>query len=130
MYKNSWLMIHKPWTELYGDANELRKAADILDVLQKGLEETYCLKVQGHMSYNDVHQMVEDETWLTGAVAAEKFKIKLLESNRLMNCVGSREKLKSMGVKNIPSSINFYSAEHDDLSEIELALAISKGVIV
>ena len=135
MYPNSWLMIHKPWTSLAGDSNELRKAAEVLDTLQKGLEDTYLKRVQENVSSDDVHKMVEDETWLTGTEAAEKFKIELLESKPMMNCAGSREKLKAMGAKKIPQSLKFLSTEkenatQEDWSAIEIALAISKGAIL
>ena len=132
-YSNSWLMIHKPWTSLEGNSTELRKAAEILDTLQKGLEENYLKRVQENVLPADVHKMVEEETWLTGTEAAEKFKIELLESKSLINCAGSREKLKAMGVKKIPQSLNFLptgKVAQEDWSAVDLALAISKGAIL
>lgn len=135
MPANSWLMIHKPWSSATGDANFMRKTAEVLDTLQSGLEDTYRLKVKGNMSYNDVHEMVENETWLTGTEAAEKFEIELLESQKSLNCVGNMEKLKAIA-KKIPPSLNFVLEEkitpprQADWSEIEIALARAKGAVV
>lgn len=135
MHSNSWLMIHKPWSYAEGDANFMRKTAEALDTLQIGLEETYLLKIRDHMSYNAVHEMVENETWLTGTEAAEKFKIELLDATKTLNCVGNIEKLKAIA-KKIPPSLNFVAEEkftppkQNDWSEVEIALARAKGALV
>lgn len=136
MHKNSYLMIHKPLSYVTGNAIELRKAAEALDTLQKGLETTYISKVLGHATYNDIHNMVEDETWLTGEEAAKTFEIELLESQTTLNCFGSLNKLKAMGAKKIPQSLNFILGEKNtspkqvDWSEIEITLARAKGAVV
>lgn len=133
MPANSWLMIHKPWSYAEGDANFMRKTAEVLDILQSGLEDTYLSKVKDHMSNNDVHNMVEQETWLTGTEAAEKFKIEVIDAVKTQNCVGNKEKLKAIA-KKIPPSLNFVAEEKftppkpNDWSEVEIALARAKGV--
>lgn len=135
MHKNSYLMIHKPFSSLVGNADEMRKAAEALDTLQSGLESTYLLKVLGHVTFNDIHNMIENETWLTGEEAAKTFKIELLESQTTLNCVGSLDKLKAIGAKNIPQSLNFISGEKHispkqfDWANINIALARAKGAV-
>lgn len=132
MPSNSWLMLHKPWILAQGNANDLRRAAEKLDAMQKGLEDACLLKVQGHMTFNDLHEMLEKETWLTGKDAAEKFVIEVLDAEQTLNCVGSLDKLKAIA-KKIPPSLNFISEEkfsppkQIDWTEIEIALARAKG---
>ena len=138
MPSNSYLMIHKPWGSVVGDANELRKTAEILDTLQRGIETTYCKHVKDSVTADDVHEMTEKETWLTGTETAEKFDVELLEPLQTVNCFGTADKLKAMGAKNIPLSLNFMPENKknatklpvvDDWAEVEIALAIGKGVV-
>ena len=130
MYPNSYLMIHKPFSALVGNADEMRKVAEILDTLQVGLETAYQKKALDGVTAEEIHNMVEDETWLTGTEAAAKFQIELQKSLPVMNCVGSVEKLTSMGAKKIPAQLQFKAeTRQTDLTEIEIALARAKGVV-
>lgn len=136
MYANAYLMIHKPWSVVIGDANDMLKGAEILDTLQKGLETAYQTKALDGVTAEEIHNMVEDETWLTGKDAAKKFQIEVLDATKTMNCVGSLEKLKAIGAKKIPASLNFFGEQKTpprtppvDWSEVEIALALAKGVV-
>lgn len=133
---NCWLMVHKPWSIAEGNAEDMRKVADILDTLQKGLEETYCRKKLDKVTAEEIHEMTEKETWLTGKEAAENFQIEVIDSVKATNCVGSIDKLKAMGAKKIPTSLNFLGEEKYspppasfDWTEIEITLARAKGVV-
>ena len=133
IHENSYLMIHKPWSVAQGDANEMRKVAEILDKLQEGLETTYRKKALDTITAEKIHEMTEAETWLTGTEAKDIFDIDLLDAKPLLNCVGSMDKLKAIGAKKIPPSLNFLPEKKiladDDWSEVEIALGIAKGVI-
>ncbi|MBR4382027.1 MAG: Clp protease ClpP [Selenomonadaceae bacterium] len=130
MYPNSYLMIHKPFSALVGNADEMRKVAEILDTLQVGLETAYQKKALDGVTAEEIHGMVEDETWLTGTEAAAKFQIELQKSLPVMNCVGSVEKLTAMGAKKIPAQLKFKAeTRQTDITEIEIALARAKGVV-
>lgn len=135
MSANSWLMIHKPFSGLIGNADEMRKAAETLDTLQRGLEIVYRQKAQEKVSAEEIHSLVEKETWLTGTEAAEKFKIEVTDAAKMLNCVGNMEKLKKIA-KKIPQSLNFISEsevtpkENFDWAEIEIAMARAKGAVL
>ena len=149
MPENAYLMIHKPSTATAGDANEMRKVAEILDVLQEGLETTYRKAALEDTTAEDIHKMVESETWLTGAEAAQYFDIEVLESSQAMNCIGNADKLKAIGCKKIPD-LNFADIRQDDNNEpskdarlqkdmanvkedkekrVKIALALAKGTV-
>jgi hypothetical protein len=99
---NAYLMIHKPSTYAAGDANDFQKVVDALDVLQEGLETTYRNAAREGVTDEQIHQMVEDTTWLTGADAAELFNIELLEATQTAACASGLVKFKNM-----PKGINF-----------------------
>ena len=136
MPSNAYLMIHKPWSVAQGDANEMRKVAEILDVLQNGLEETYNQKALEEVTSEAIHDMTEEETWLTGKEAAQYFKIEVLDAVKAVNCFGSTDKLKAIA-KKIPPSLNFLpennlaekTSRTVDKNKIDLALARAKGMV-
>ena len=104
---NGYVMLHKPWTSTEGNAEDLRKAAEILDTLQAGLETTYQKKALEGVTAEDIRQMMNEETWLTGTEAAQKFNVKLIQPVKALNYVGDRSKLIAAGIKNLPAPLNF-----------------------
>lgn len=98
---NAYLMIHKPSTCVAGDADDFQQAIDTLNVLQEGLETTYRKAACEGVTDEQIHQMVEDTTWLTGADAAELFNVELLEATNTAACVSGPVKFKNM-----PKGIN------------------------
>ena len=107
MPKNAYLMLHKPSTIAAGDADDFRKAADILDVIQHGLETTYQKKKLANVTNEEITEMMNQETWLTGEEAIQYFNIEPLDSVKTVNCVGSRDKLKTLNYKKIPETLKF-----------------------
>lgn len=125
---NAYLMIHKPSTCVAGDANDFQKAIDALDVLQEGLETTYRNAAREGVSDGQIHQMVEDTTWLTGADAAELFNIELLEATQTAACASG-----SVRFKNMPKGINFADRkpvpEPQDADNYKVRAAIQLAII-
>lgn len=68
MPENALMMIHNPWTYASGDADELRKSADVLDKIKKSILAAYAKKTG--LSDDEISAMMDAETWLTGAEAA------------------------------------------------------------
>lgn len=106
--ENAYLMIHKPSTVAYGDANELTQAVNALDVIQQGLESTYNKHTKAGITVEDVHEMVENTTWLTGKDAAELFDVETTEATQTAACAGGACK----SFKDIPNIIKA-SLVHD-----------------
>ena len=111
MPTNAYLMIHKPFTRFLGNqlinADEMRAEADRLDVLQRGLESTYQKKALDGVTAEQITEMVNQETWLTGAECAKIFDVELLESVKTLNCVGNLDKLKALNYRKIPETLKF-----------------------
>lgn len=64
---NALLMIHNPWTISAGDADQLRKEADLLDKLKSTLVNAYTRKTG--MDQEQIAEMMNSETWLDAVEA-------------------------------------------------------------
>lgn len=65
MPKNALMMIHNPWMYTYGNAAELRKAADDLDTITRGIRQAYLTKAGEKLDEKRLTEMMDAETWLT-----------------------------------------------------------------
>tara|TARA_R100000655_G_scaffold24380_1_gene49052 strand:- start:3346 stop:4344 length:999 start_codon:yes stop_codon:yes gene_type:complete len=67
MSENSLIMIHNAWGGTQGDAKDMRKQADVLDKITNEIAEVYVKKTK--MPYNEIIEMMNEETWLTAEEA-------------------------------------------------------------
>lgn len=67
---NTMLMIHKGWTWARGNADELRKVADMLEKIDAAADETYMKKFNG--TKEELLALIGNETYLTAEEALEK----------------------------------------------------------
>lgn len=63
------VMIHKPWSGVWGDADAMRKEAEILDQLQAGLINIYEARTDAKRA--DLESWVNAETWFLGQQAVD-----------------------------------------------------------
>ncbi len=70
MPENAMMMVHKPWGGTIGDADDMRKYADLLDKVEGNLVGAYRDKTG--MTDEQLHALLAEETWLTGREAVEK----------------------------------------------------------
>lgn len=66
----SLLMIHNAWSSASGNAAELRKAADDLEVISKTAAEAY--KAHVNISEEELQDLLDNESWISPADAVEK----------------------------------------------------------
>lgn len=69
MSNSSLLFIHNAWTYASGNANQLRKEADDLDVITQASINAYLNHV--NVTEDELKEMLDIETWLTPAQALE-----------------------------------------------------------
>lgn len=69
MPRNTVLMIHNPWMYASGNATELRKAADDLDVLSEAYRTIYLDKAGDKLDESKLIEMLDAETYLTAEQA-------------------------------------------------------------
>ena len=114
-------MIHKPAVYAGGNADDLRKSAEVLDTIQRGLEEAYIKAARADVTAETIHQMVNEETWLTGKEAAEFFAVELLEASQMAACVGSAKFMQ-----HIPEGVRRVS-DIKPPEELPAAKAVEEG---
>lgn len=69
MPKNTFLMIHNPWSFAMGNADELRETADTLDKIGASLRATYAARTG--MDDAKLDEMLAKDTWMTADEALE-----------------------------------------------------------
>lgn len=69
MASNSLFMIHKPLSWVVGNADDMKKAIEILDKTEDTLVSNYMRRFNG--TEDELRQMMSDETWLTADEAKE-----------------------------------------------------------
>jgi ATP-dependent Clp protease protease subunit len=83
--ENAFIMIHNPMGVAYGDANEMRKEADLLDRAKESIMNVYKTKV--NLSDEKIAKLMDNETWMLGEEAVEYgFANKIDESNKVKAC--------------------------------------------
>ena len=113
--ENSEFMIHNPWMDTIGDADELQKSADQLKATEKKIVNFYAAKTGAKKS--DLEKWMKEETWMTATQAKDlgfvtdiittikavaKFKLKntVMNTQELDKKIDSRftELLKKLGL--------------------------------
>lgn len=77
MAKNSHLMIHKAFTFSIGNADELRKDADVLDRIDTTIAEIFAERMDDHIDV--AMDLMEGETWFLASEALELGLIDTIE---------------------------------------------------
>ena len=90
MPENAMMMIHKPWGIQGGDAEDMRKYADLLDKVENTLIPAYANKTG--KTPEELAEMLSAETWLNGKECVEQgFADKLAEPLVAMASIKSRK---------------------------------------
>lgn len=84
---NAYLMIHKPSAASQGTSDDHRKTAEMLDVIQNGIESVYQEAARDDVTAQDITDMVNDGTWLTGDEAALFFNVEVMQPLDMVACV-------------------------------------------
>lgn len=65
MPRNAMMMVHNAFMGACGNPEELRKAADDLEQINKGNRQAYLLKAGDKLSEDRLIELLDNETWLT-----------------------------------------------------------------
>jgi len=110
MCENALLMIHDPWTFTEGNADELRKDAEILDIHKDAIVRTYA--TQTDLSDSDISDLMSDETWFTAESALangfiDRIITRSTEDDDDESTAGnsSRFDVNTFGFKNVPENL-------------------------
>jgi ATP-dependent Clp endopeptidase proteolytic subunit ClpP len=68
--ENAWMMIHNPVNYVFGEAEEMRKSAELLDSMKTQLVNIYAKRSKQDAS--QIAAWMDDETWFSGTDAVSK----------------------------------------------------------
>lgn len=98
MAENALMMIHNPWDCACGDATELRRAADKLDVIRDQLVGIYAKR--SGLDADALIAMLDAETWLTASEALEQNFITSISGAETVVAVD----VSAFGFRKVPDS--------------------------
>lgn len=78
---NAQMMIHKPSSITWGNADDMRKEADILDGCQKVILNTYMQHTKEGVTAEEINALIDAETWKNGEEWQEYFDIEVSEKS-------------------------------------------------
>ena len=83
---NAQMMIHKPSSSTWGNADDMRKEADILDGCQKVILNTYMQHAKDGVTAEEINALIDAETWKNGEEWQEFFDIEVSEKSQATAC--------------------------------------------
>lgn len=86
VHPGAMFMMHKPLTGVWGNADDIRKTADVLDQCQKTIITMYMSKTREGVKEETIEQMVNQETWLTAEELVTYFDVELVEGMPIAAC--------------------------------------------
>lgn len=107
--ENAQMMIHKPSSITWGNADDMRKEADILDGCQKVILNTYMQHVKEGITPEQINALINTETWKNGKEWQEYFDIETSESINAAACASDYFD----GYKNLPSFLKNKELQND-----------------
>ncbi len=126
MPQNSFLMIHKPFSYVSGNADDMRKMADDLDILQSSIEEVYKSKLKNIENIELIKNMMAAETWLTAKESEKYFNITVSEGNKATNKLN----FDLSRYNNTPKNLIQNLAKNEDLEAERLKLELELAKIL
>lgn len=115
--KSAQMMIHKPWSITWGEADDLRASADHLDLIQVQLEELYTDRSNGKKSAQEINAAVNKGTWLSAKQSVEwGFADTVVEKDKVEAKVENAV-LEEMGIKNIVDALKAEENSEAPVSE-------------
>ncbi len=98
--EGGFVMIHNAYMMAVGDAREMRRSADMLDVVNNTNVDTYVARTKSDRK--SIQKMMDDETWLTGAEAVKHgFADKMVANMKIAASVKHPDRFK-----NIPKALS------------------------
>lgn len=123
--KNAYLMIHKPWCDCEGNADELRKMADTLEAVEAGIWCVYEQHLAEGVTIEQIKELMAAETWLNGEEAAKYFNVTVGAENQAVAAVQDYTRLYC---KNTPKALTGSNRPDDNSADVAAAMEIRKKI--
>ena len=113
LYKNSVVMVHKPMSIAFGNADDMQKTIDALNKIEDSvLIPMYMDKAKSEEK--TIKKLINDETWLNASDMDKHFNVTIIDSEKL--AVASVKSDLFKNYKNVPDFIK-NSLEEEDTEE-------------
>ena len=126
---NAYLMIHKPFAPCIGNSDEMLKMAANLEAIEDGIINVYKEHLRDGADIEEIRQMVQAETWLTGDEAAKYFDITTAAPKEYAACISGEARFKNTPEKVIKSAQAAFDTADiaEKIKRVEIG-SIMKGV--
>lgn len=124
---NAQFMIHKPLTWCGGNADDLRKTADILDTCQKSITNIYMENVKEGITEEKIMELINNETWFTGDEVAHYFNVEVEEQSDVVACSSQYFSKYSKTPSNILNKEKV-SIDHDEIAAKVIQIIENKNL--
>lgn len=126
---NAQMMIHKPSSIAWGNADEMRKEADILDGCQKVILNTYMQHTKEGITEEEINKLIDAETWKNGEEWQEFFDIEVSEENFITACSSEYfDRYKNLP-KSFEQSVQALSINIDNIANLVVQKLKEKQII-
>lgn len=123
MESTALVMIHNAWTGVYGNASELRKAADDLEKNDEAIRQVYLERTAGKLSEEEISEMMKAETWFSASECLEYgFADEIVSGGTQAAALLPREYFDLY--KNVPGSVSVISESTEAKTSVTAALAV------
>ena len=104
IYNHSIMMLHKPMSMAWGNADEMQKEIEILDKIQNDVMlPIYMSKAKDNVTEEQIQELVNKETWLNAEEIQEYFNCTLIEEEKKIACCVDKDLFNKY--KNVPSNL-------------------------
>lgn len=111
--ESAFMMIHNPWTVAQGDADDLRKSADVLDKMRDSILSFYRSKFE--KTDDEIKALMDAETWFTGKESAEYgFKANVITSEEPLKAAACARELPVFGRMPEAAAKFFVVGKHEE----------------
>lgn len=110
---NSMIMLHLPYTMMIGNRDELSKEIDLLIKIEDQMIGNYMSKVKDGITKEQIRDMLEAETWLTGEEFINIFDAELIPTTNKMVACADMDILNKY--KNTPNELKELLNKEDKL---------------
>lgn len=108
MAENAMFMIHNPWTIEIGDAEQMRKTADVLDKIGETIVNVY--ESRTGKPRDEITAAMSEESWLTADEALEWGFVDEVTKGVKAAALSSFD-LKALGFRKVPAALASASSE-------------------
>ena len=117
IYKNSMMMLHKPMSMVFGNADEMQKEINLLNKMEDSVIVPAFLNKSKDLTSEDIKNMLKEETWLNAEEISNLFNVTVIdEEKEMIACLDSKV---MKNYKNIPENLkgSFLNKQKPIMSE-------------